>query len=425
MGNDAVTSLITPPLLSQPEPVNLRSSRPMFPDVGVIALVPDSWHWQWQPRHQVMTRLARFFPVVWMNPAEYWRKAFASGGQLREPDFSPIPDTDFVVHTSSRFLPLFYSPRAIASYTLSKRLQSGREILLRKGCKKIVLYLWRPEFALALDHVPHDLACYHIDDEYTFSSTDTPVTSEERQLITRANHVFIHSPALLEKKGALNPNTTFAPNGVDFDSFAKPVPEPEDLRAIPHPRVGYCGHLKKQLDWPLLTELAAQHPEWSFVFVGAANSHPEIVAFIERLSQFKNVKFLGSKTAQELANYPQHFDVCIMPYVQDDYTKYIYPLKLHEYLAGGRPVVGTPIPSLLPFRESIQLPQSTPAWSLAIAESLKPSANSSAARTARQAVAKAQDWKILVQGIAQEIASHLGPSYKALFEKLRNQSAGS
>lgn len=356
-----------------------------------------------------------------MNPAVYWRKAFVGGGQRRQPDFSPLPETDFLVHSSSRLLPLFYSPRAMASYTLRKRLRAGRELLLQKGCKKIVLYLWRPEFAPALDHVPHDLSCYHIDDEYTFSSTDTPVTPEERNLITRAGHVFIHSPALLEKKGGLNPNTTFAPNGVDFEAFATPVPEPEDLRNIPRPRIGYCGHLKKQLDWPLLTELAARHPEWSFVFVGAPNSHPEIVACIERLSQFKNVRFLGSKTAQELANYPQHFDVCIMPYVLNDYTRYIYPLKLHEYLASGQPVVGTPIPSLLPFRESVQLPQSAAAWSTAIAHSLESSANSSVARSARQAVAKSQDWKILVHGIAREIAAHLGPSYKAACENLLRQ----
>src|SRR5262245_36058628 len=43
-------------------------SSPLLPDVGVIALVPDAWDDFWQSRHYVLTRLARYFQVVWCNP---------------------------------------------------------------------------------------------------------------------------------------------------------------------------------------------------------------------------------------------------------------------------------------------------------------------------------------------------------------------
>src|SRR5713101_9231547 len=122
-------------------------SPPLMPEVGVLALVPDRWHWQWQPRHQVMTRLARYFTVVWMNPAEYWRKSLRLRNLLPSPDGVPIPESDFVVHTASPFLPLLYSPRKLAKYTLRKRLETARQTLIRKGCTKVALYLWRPEFA--------------------------------------------------------------------------------------------------------------------------------------------------------------------------------------------------------------------------------------------------------------------------------------
>jgi len=46
---------------------------PLVPDVGVLALVPDRWSDLWQQRHQVLTRLARYFHVTWMNPAREWR----------------------------------------------------------------------------------------------------------------------------------------------------------------------------------------------------------------------------------------------------------------------------------------------------------------------------------------------------------------
>ena len=86
-------------------------------------------------------------------------------------------------------------------------------------------------------------------------------SQNEAKVIRTADHVFIHSPRLLEKKGDMNPNTTFMPNGVDFEAYSRPRPEPVDLASIPHPRIGYTGVLKKQLDWELLSELCVRRPD--------------------------------------------------------------------------------------------------------------------------------------------------------------------
>lgn len=379
---------------------------PLLPEVGVIGIVPYRWSKIWQPCNHILTRLARYFHVVWVNPAHQWSDVFLNRAALSVPGHEAGPG--FSVYQSEFFLPETYRPRWLARWTLRQRLARVRRALVRRGCRKIVLYIWRPQFASVLRSARFDVSCYHIDDEYSFSTVDVPIPEAEANLIRSVDQVFIHSPALLEKKGALNPHTSFVPNGVDFQAYSQPVPEPGDIATIPHPRVGYSGHLKKQLDWPLLLALATRHPEWSFVFVGAPNQHPEIGAFLERLSRMRNVHFLGSKTAQELSRYPQHLDVCLMPYRQNDYTKYIYPLKLHEYLASGRPVVGVPIASLLPFREVLALAESADQWSSAISSALSPSANTPERRAARQALAKQHDWEHLVLRIASSIAQRLG-----------------
>jgi hypothetical protein len=95
----------------------------------------------------------------------------------------------------------------------------------------------------------------------------------------------------------------------------------------------------------------------------------------------------------------------MMPYVADDYTRYIYPLKLHEYLAGGRPVVGTRLPSLEPFGDVISLADTAADWLASIEELLQPLANDAQHRAARQSVAKAHDWDVLVEGIATALLS--------------------
>jgi glycosyltransferase involved in cell wall biosynthesis len=38
-------------------------------------------------------------------------------------------------------------------------------------------------------------------------------------------------------------------------------------------------------------------------------------------------------------------DACWIPFCCDDLTRYIYPLKLNEYLAAGKPVLATPFAS--------------------------------------------------------------------------------
>jgi glycosyltransferase involved in cell wall biosynthesis len=279
------------------------------------------------------------------------------------------------------------------------------------------LYLWHYQFGHALSDFAFDLSCYHIDDEYSFSTVERPLDQEEIWLIEAVDQVFIISPGLLEKKGSINPHTTFAPEGVDYNAYATPVAEPRDLVKIPHPRIGYTGKLKSQLDWSLLHYLVQQHPEWSFLFVGPQAPHPEITNAIDELAKQRNVYFLGAKSVHDLAAYPQHFDVCIMPYRSDDYTKYIYPLKLHEYLASGRPIVGTRIRSLHEFVDAIALVTTPAEWSVAIRNALRAEVNTDEHRMKRQAIARKHDWQILVEEIARTIAQRIDQEATELLDK--------
>jgi glycosyltransferase involved in cell wall biosynthesis len=387
-----------------------KAVQPLFPEVGIIGLVYHKWDSRWLTPHHVLTRLGQYFRVVWVSPAHEWheipkRLHGAPDGQL---DAIDIPG--FQIYTPEWWLPKLHRFRAIADFTFDQRVRNARRLLAKQGCKKIVLYLWNHQFERALSVLPYDVSGYHIDDEYSFSTIEQPTDPAELRVISAVDEVFAISPALLEKKGKINPHTTFAPEGVDYSAYATPVPPPDDIASIPRPRIGYSGFLKKQLDWALLLELATRHPEWSFVFVGASK-HAEIQEAVGRLSRLPNVHFLGSKSTQELACYPQHFDVCTMPYCLDDYTKYIYPLKLHEYLASGRPVVGVPIRSLQEFTHVVKLATSADDWSKAIAASLEAESGGPEQVRARRKVAYQYDWGSLIRSIARTFCNRLGPSY--------------
>jgi glycosyltransferase involved in cell wall biosynthesis len=392
----------------------VHSSKPVWSDVGVIALVPDDWGPQWQPRHQVLSRLAAYFHIAWMNPPHRWRDCFSPNlGRKDAKDCTPTP-AGFEVYRPEPWLPILGRPAWLAHFTSGQRLKRVAARLRACGCTKLVLYIWRPEFAGAIEEIQHDLSVYHIDDEYSFSSIEKEISPLERRLLESVGQVFIHSPALFRKKGGVNPNTEFVPNGVDYKLYATPVPEPEDLRNIPHPRIGYVGRIKNVMDWNLLLELSATHAQWSFVFVGPKAPHPEIDGVLEVMSRRPNVHFLGGKPTQGLGGYPQHFDVCTMPYVLDDYTKYIYPLKMHEYLASGKPVVSAPICSVQEFSHVVGIARNHEEWSSLIGYALAGEENAPARLTMRQQVALEHDWEVLVAKIAGTITHRLGLSPQQL-----------
>ena len=384
---------------------------PRCPEIGVIGLVADRWSAQWQPRHHILTRLSRHFHVVWLEPSHEWRQTW-------QRMTTPAPawqhsdgHAGFAIYRPEPWRPRLFRPVALAGLIRRGTLARARKILLERGCRQIVLYLWRPEFEPALDSVEHDLSCYHIDDEYSWSKVELPLDPDEVRLIRRVDHVFVHSPGLMKRKGHINPNTDCVPNGVDFELHASPTPEPSDLARVPGPRIGYTGYVKSQIDLPLIQRLARDNPAWSFVLVGAIKDTEEIAAHVEHLSKMPNVHILGAKPVHELARYPQHFDVCLMPYAINGYTRYIYPMKLHEYLASGTPTIGSRIPSLEPFENVVTLVEQPEEWSEAIRQALSPGSSSAEARAERQAIARSHDWEALALRVASTMAGRLGVAY--------------
>jgi len=375
---------------------------------GFIALVPHEWNDQWLGRAQVLSRIAKRFHVVWCGPPHEWREIpqrARSGPSIQQP-LADLP----MLHTyrPEPWLPRLYRPRALASRFLQRRLDNARAVLERQGCTHIVLSIWHPQYAGVLDLVAHDMSMYHINDEYSFARVQQPIGADERALMSEVDEVFIHSAVVMARKAPFCSSATLTPNGVDFDAFAAPRPIPDDLAAIPRPRIGYSGFLKLQLDWDLLFDVAQQNPQWSFVFVGKALDQPGLTTTLARLDTRPNVHFLGGKTSRELSAYPQHFDVCMLPYCVDDYTKYIDPLKLSEYLASGKPAVGAPIVPLQDVSHLVALAGTPAEWRQAIADSLLPAANSAEERARRQGWAKARTWDTLVDTILSKVEHHLG-----------------
>ena len=180
----------------------------------------------------------------------------------------------------------------------------------------------------------------------------TLIADSERQLCRTVNVVFTTSPDLQASLMRLNACTYHYGNVADQAHFAAALDAPhapEPLAGIPKPRLMFVGAIDSyKLDLPMLTALARQRSEWSFVLlgpVGEADPDTRITA----LQALPNVHVMGLQPYADLPAWLAHADVALLPLQENTYTQHMFPMKFFEYLAAGRPVVATRIPALRPY----------------------------------------------------------------------------
>src|SRR5204862_3438040 len=118
----------------------------------------------------------------------------------------------------------------------------------------------------------------------------------------------------------------------------------------------------------LLEEVATLRPDWQFPMVG-----PIVKIHPNTLPRQPNIHYLGSKTYQQLPAYIAGWDVALLPFAQNESTRFISPTKTPEYLAAGKPVVSTPIQDVVrPYGEMelVQIASNTDEFIAAIERAL-------------------------------------------------------
>jgi len=167
----------------------------------------------------------------------------------------------------------------------------------------------------------------------------------ENALLSQADVVFTGGFSLYEAKKGRHPNVHPFPSSVDRAHFMQArgeVDTPPDQRPIAGPRLGFYGVVDERMDLDLIAAVADARPDWSVVIVG-----PIVKIDPADLPRRRNLHFLGGKDYAELPAYLAGWDVALMPFAINQSTRFISPTKTPEYLAGGRPVVSTPIKDVI------------------------------------------------------------------------------
>lgn len=170
----------------------------------------------------------------------------------------------------------------------------------------------------------------------------------EEELLQSVNLVFCSSRKIKEDKSILHPHCFLIPNGVDspFLQAVKAKGEvPCEMQDMRRPILGYVGTIGEWVDLDALIHLARSRTDWSLVMIGPSASR----RVSSMLRGIPNLLTLGERRYEELPNYLRNFDLCLIPFKVNEFTRSIYPTKFHQYLGAGKPVVSSPLPDLEPF----------------------------------------------------------------------------
>jgi hypothetical protein len=138
------------------------------------------------------------------------------------------------------------------------------------------------------------------------------------------------------------PQVEVVPNACELPEGDDRSARPTDLDGLRSPIIGYAGNLSDRIDLPLLHHLVRTRRDWSFVFLGSTHRDRAVLALAEE----PNVRFLGTKQYDEAQAIIRHFDVGLIPHVDNEMTRSMNPLKAYVYCALGVPIVSTPVANI-------------------------------------------------------------------------------
>lgn len=374
--------------------------------VPIIAFAPHPWEEnQWMNRQHILSRLAeRGWPVFYCTGALDWWARHSQGFQtaplvsrFRQVDGVTLVDAGKVLPTWDK-LPLMSD--------WAKKLYCHR---IKKVAgivdDNFIFMPFNPTFYSYMHHLKPRYTHFHAYDLYWKMENWNEKKDKELKELNRAASLVTSSSGVLAKEMA---DITGVPsqqllNAADVDYFRlASVTEPDELAAIPRPRVANIGAMNAKMDCQVLLAVAKALPKVNFVFVGRVEaqellSDPFNGASFEQLRLLPNVHFIAEKGRKDIPSFMYAMDVLTVCY-RTDAASWAYagfPLKLVEYLATGKPVVASSLAVIQHnFSEVVSICHNNDEWIAAINEMLVE--DSVSAQSERQQVAANHSWEARV-----------------------------
>lgn len=301
-------------------------------DVVCFGIV--DWDYRWQRPQQIMSGLAeRGHRVFHVSPGHF--------GSPLGPEFAVVPLAPNVdeVRLRCQSPPLFNrgEPDARTAAELWEGIEGLRsQQRIERAVALIQTPNWRPIALAARDSFGWPLV-YDCMDDWEFFPDMNPVG--EVNLVQEADLVITSARFTERKWRQENSRTLLVRNGCEYRHFRSG--RRDIVEVLESPIIGFFGAIADWFDIDLVSKAAALYPHCTFVLLGDIDED-----HARRLASVANVIAPGRRPYALLPHYLAGFDVCLIPFKDDQLSSHTDPVKFYEYLCQGKPVVATPLPEL-------------------------------------------------------------------------------
>lgn len=405
---------------AQLPPVDLRVSNQMSAEHTSDALA--GWdlvcvgfaEWEtelWTNQHHLMSRLSRsnrvlFVESLGLRRPQLARRDFRRMARRLRRGLSPPRAIDGVEVLSPLVIP-FHAARLVRQINARTLPRLVSRTAGKIGMRAPMLWSYVPQAEQLVHPLRPSLVVYHcVDDIAAQKGVDAEsFRAAERRFAGQADLVLASSGPLVARMRTLSDNVLDAPNVADTALFARALePGPVDaaLRVLPQPRIVFTGAVVgTKLDFGLIAKLARLQPDWTFALVGPIGAGDPRTDLTE-LRAVPNIHLLGRRDYAELPAVLRGADAGIVPYVCNELTTSIFPMKVYEYLAAGLPVIATPLPSLDGV-ESVVAATDAESMLARLKEAL--AEDSDGRRAQRSRLAAAHSWDRRLEEIGRAVAA--------------------
>jgi len=294
------------------------------------------------------------------------------------------------------------------------------DFMASRGLRDPIVWLTTPmALPLAVDLEPRTLVYDCIEDLAASRSAPPQLAAREAALMDLADVVLAGGPSLYEARRGRHPNLHCLPSAVDPALFAPENLDGDDVeaavatalhRGLRCPRLGFFGVIDERLDLELVAGLADRRPGWQLVMVGpVARLDPAT------LPQRANIHWAGRQRHEALPHLMSHWDVCLLPYALNEATRRASPAQTPEYLAGGKPVVSTPIRDVVSlYGAAVHVGKDADQFVAAVEDILdEPAPAGAARRAAARALVAAHTWDDAASFVARLLLDDVAPGRAA------------
>jgi glycosyltransferase involved in cell wall biosynthesis len=382
---------------------------------------------------KALSKKTRVFYVD--NPltlAEFIRKRNTAELQVRrealfgneDPVSNPDPEHPNLFRVISRVsLPVNWLPDGIF-YDFVSKINDSRlsatlnEIISGKNVKRYILVnsfnpLYGNSLKLSVEPILKVYQC--VDDIRQAPYISKHGTRLEESHVRSADFTIATASALVQKLRKFSSEIFLLPNAANTVMFNAAVKmdlrKPKEFDGIPEGKkvIVYIGNLCQRLDYDLIKKIAEAHPDKHLLLIGPHSIKPGGKGFYfdnNSISALDNVTLVGARKLEELPAYLQHAHCGIIPFLCNDLTKSIYPLKVNEYLSAGLPVVSTAFSDdILSFREVVRIAENHQQFVYAIDKVIEE--NSHARKIERMMFSASNSWEARAYGFIELVVEFL------------------